>query len=200
MVPWPISAGALLTSWMKPRIALSPLQAAHRRSITFANIAGIHRVIPEHALHEKGLQRHKGVGALVSSQAGRTLFVPRIYRWSTAGFVPPSVSEGGCLFVLPESRSKQLRSTVGRARKRLFPGRTDPSASRPSPLCPAPPPAARWAAPTRPWYEKPWIGMPSVVASTKDTPYQPSICAWQCISAYGSTMRAAWSSHAPERR
>ena len=47
--------------------------------------------IPEHALHEKGLQRQIGVGTLVSSQERRALFVPRIYRGLTAGFVPPSV-------------------------------------------------------------------------------------------------------------
>ena len=33
--------------------------------------------VPGHALHEKGLQRQKGVGLLVSSQEQRALFVPR---------------------------------------------------------------------------------------------------------------------------
>ena len=48
-------------------------------------------LFPGHALHEKGLQRQIGVGTLVSSQERRALFVPRIYRGLTAGFVPPSV-------------------------------------------------------------------------------------------------------------
>ena len=36
-------------------------------------------------LHEKGLQRQKGVGPLVSSQEERALFVPRLNRLSTVG-------------------------------------------------------------------------------------------------------------------
>ena len=40
--------------------------------------------IPEHALHEKGLQRQIGVGTLVSSQERRALFVLLINRWSNA--------------------------------------------------------------------------------------------------------------------
>ena len=58
--------------------------------------------IPGHALHEKGLQRQKGVGTLVSSQEQRALLVPvinrgktadkpRISRWSNAGSVPLKV-------------------------------------------------------------------------------------------------------------
>ena len=42
-------------------------------------------------MHEKGLQRQIGVGKLVSSQEQRALLVPLINRWSTAGFVAPSV-------------------------------------------------------------------------------------------------------------
>ena len=56
--------------------------------------------IPGHALHEKGLQRQKSVGPLVSSQEQRALLVPRLNRGSTAGFVPPSVYIGFRLFVL----------------------------------------------------------------------------------------------------
>ena len=41
--------------------------------------------IPGNALHEKGLQRQKGVGPLVSSQEQRALLVPVINRLSTAG-------------------------------------------------------------------------------------------------------------------
>ena len=36
--------------------------------------------IPGHALHEKGLQRQKSVGPLVSSQEERALLVPVINR------------------------------------------------------------------------------------------------------------------------
>ena len=49
-------------------------------------------LVPGHALHEEGLQRQIGVGTLVSIQERRALFVPLIKRWSTAAFVPPSVS------------------------------------------------------------------------------------------------------------
>ena len=40
--------------------------------------------IPGHALHEKGLQRQKGVGPLASSQEQRALLVPQLNRLSTA--------------------------------------------------------------------------------------------------------------------
>ena len=61
--------------------------------------------IPGHALHENGLQRQIGVGTLFSSQERRALAVPlinrlsttgqpRVNRWSTADFVPPSVYIG----------------------------------------------------------------------------------------------------------
>ena len=39
--------------------------------------------VPGHALHEKGLQRQKGDGPLVSSQEHRALLVPRLNRLST---------------------------------------------------------------------------------------------------------------------
>ena len=41
------------------------------------------RIIPGHALHEKGLQRQISVGTLVSSQERRALAVPLINRSST---------------------------------------------------------------------------------------------------------------------
>ena len=41
--------------------------------------------IPGHALHEKGLQRQKGIDPLVSSQERRARFVLRINRGSDAG-------------------------------------------------------------------------------------------------------------------
>ena len=40
---------------------------------------------PGHALHEKGLQRQKGAGPLVSSQERRALFIPLLKRGSNAG-------------------------------------------------------------------------------------------------------------------
>ena len=51
---------------------------------------------PGHALHEKRLQRQKGVVLLVSSQEQRAYFVPRIRksltnRLSIGRYVPPSV-------------------------------------------------------------------------------------------------------------
>ena len=63
------------------------------------------RLIPGHALHEKGLQRQKSFGPLVSSQHERALLVPLINRGQTAdksvmnrlsnaGFVPPSAYIG----------------------------------------------------------------------------------------------------------
>ena len=39
-----------------------------------------HFLIPGHALHEKGLQRQKSVGTLVSNQERRALAVPLINR------------------------------------------------------------------------------------------------------------------------
>ena len=53
----------------------------------FCSSIGLHR-IPGHALHEKGSQRQKGVGSLVSSQERRALLVPVTNRLSTGDFVP----------------------------------------------------------------------------------------------------------------
>ena len=73
---------------------------------------------------------------------------PRMNRGSTAGFVPPSVYMGFCLFVLAKIRSGQLSSIPWRAR-----GTVGFWATRPVGVlfCPAPPrPAAPpCAAPTR---------------------------------------------------
>ena len=55
-------------------------------------------------MHEKGLQRQKGVVPLVGSQKQRALLVPLINRGSTGDFVPPSVYIGFRLFVLLERR------------------------------------------------------------------------------------------------
>ena len=61
-------------------------------------------LIPGHALHEKGLQRQKGIVPLVVGQEQRALFVPLVNRRSTGDFVPPSVYIGFRLFVLLERR------------------------------------------------------------------------------------------------
>ena len=65
-------------------------------------------VFPRHALHEKGSQRQKGVGPLVSSQERRALLAPLINRLSSACqpfIVPPSVYIGFPLFVFLGRRS-----------------------------------------------------------------------------------------------
>ena len=46
-------------------------------------VAVLRSVLFGHVLHEKGLQRQKGVVSLVGSPKERTLFVPVINRWST---------------------------------------------------------------------------------------------------------------------
>ena len=78
-------------------------------------------LFPGHALQEKGLQRQKGVGPLVSSQDERALLVPVINRLSTADFVPPSVYIGFRLFVLLERRPRNVSSMFWRVRMRLVP-------------------------------------------------------------------------------
>ena len=90
--------------------------------------------------HEKGLQRQMGVGTLVSNQERRALFVPVINRCSSAGFVPPSVYMGFCLFVLLGRGGGMFGGYEGG----LFPWRTvllASSSARPcpaTPLCPPP--------------------------------------------------------------
>ena len=65
----------------------------------------------------------------------------QINRWSTAGFVLPSVYIGFPLFVLPENRPGGLSSMIWKQREWLTPGRIVPSAPpRPAaPPCAAPP-------------------------------------------------------------
>ena len=65
-------------------------------------------IFPGHALHEKGLQRQKSDGPLVSSQEQRALFVPRLNQLSIAGFVPASVYTGFRLFLFLERRSSDV--------------------------------------------------------------------------------------------
>ena len=55
--------------------------------------------------------RRRYAGQQPGTKSGRRLAEkPGINRLSTAGFVPPSVNIGFCLFVLPKSRSGQLSS------------------------------------------------------------------------------------------
>ena len=51
-------------------------------------------LLPGHALHEKGLQKQKCAGPLVSSQERRARFIPRLNHLSTAG--PMRVQSGFC--------------------------------------------------------------------------------------------------------
>ena len=105
------------------------------------------RIIPGRALHKKGLQRQIGVGTLVSSQdeersrsRGSTAYQLRVNRWSSAGFVPPSVYIGFRLFVLPQRRPGQCVRFAGGQEGGLFASRIDPTASHPTqPRTPSPP-------------------------------------------------------------
>ena len=105
--------------------------------------------IPGHALHEKGLQRQKGVGPLVGSQERRALLVPLINRVKTVCqpliLFPHSVLIRFCLFVLLERRGDVSSMPWGNE-GRLSPERIALSASRPARPRPAAPPRA----PTRP--------------------------------------------------
>ena len=118
------------------------------------------RLIPGHALHEKGLQKQIGVGTLVSSQERRALFVllinhgsaadkPVVNRWSTAGFVPPSVLNTNEIVRASEETFRTVFSIRWGARGWVvsWPDRPNGVPSFPAPPRPAPPPCA---APTRP--------------------------------------------------
>ena len=116
-------------------------------------------VLPGHALHEKGFQGQKGVGTLVSNQERRAAVVPRINCGSTARCVPPSVRDFLCPCP-PRGSQDTCPRCPGEQDGRLFPGRTDRSASRTAwpcadrsasrtaRLCSAPPPRRR--TPPRP--------------------------------------------------
>ena len=103
---------------------------------------------PEHALHEKGLQRQLGVGTLVSNQGRRALVVPRVNRWfcSSVGlhrnsFVRASRDTPRRVFF----DCREVSGTVASWANRLVG----------VPSCPSPPrrrPAVRRPAPIRPWY------------------------------------------------
>ena len=55
------------------------VQLSSIRQPLVAIFASLYTGVPEHALHEKGLQRQIGVGTLVSSQERRTVVVPPRY-------------------------------------------------------------------------------------------------------------------------
>ena len=85
-----------LASWANcsvgvPSCPAPPRRPAVRPDPTRGTFGFSIRQIPGHVLHEKGLQRQKGVGTRVSSQERRALFVPVINRLLNADFVPPSV-------------------------------------------------------------------------------------------------------------
>ena len=69
--------------------------------------------IPGHALHEKGLQRQKGVGPLVSSQEQRALLVPVINRCQ------PVVNRGFCSRI-GLHRISLVRASGETFRRRVF--------------------------------------------------------------------------------
>ena len=101
---------------------------------------------------ETSRRRYTGMQPGTKS-ASRPADKPRINRWSTASFVPPSVYIGFSLFVLPKSRPQ--RSSLIRQSVR---GTVLSWANRSVgvPFCPALPSPplrrARSPAPTRPWY------------------------------------------------
>ena len=101
-------------------------------------------------MHEKGLQRQKGFGPLVSSQEQRVLLVPRINCLSTAG--QPLISLVH-LFTLDfvcscfwKDAQATFRRSLGRYKGLVFSGRTVLLAPDPARPRPAAPPGA----PTRP--------------------------------------------------
>ena len=106
-------------------------------SLDFSNFvhrfAEIDLQFPGHAVHEKGLQRQKGVGPLVGSQEQRALTTPRSNR-------------GFCSFI-GLHRISLVRASGGTFRRRVF----DVLGSNCSVGVPARPrPAAPPCAPTRP--------------------------------------------------
>ena len=76
----------------------------------------IYVYLPGHALHEKGLQRQKGVAPLVGGQERIALLVPVIHRLQTVCqpliLFPHSVYMGFRLFVLLEIRSGDVFSML----------------------------------------------------------------------------------------
>ena len=89
----------------------------------------------EHALHEKGLQRHISGGTLVSSKERNALFVLLLNNWSSAGHTLISFF---CwfevrirLFVIPKKNSQECSRLAGQQKRGLSPCPIDLRASRP---------------------------------------------------------------------
>ena len=59
----------------------SSFLAADQRTVAYIDPVDHFHAIPGHALHEKGLQRQKGVVSLFGSQEQSALLVPLINRW-----------------------------------------------------------------------------------------------------------------------
>ena len=110
-------------------------------------------------MHEKGLQRQKSVGPLVSSQERRAAVVPRINRLST-GCQPRALCSpiGLHRISLVRPSEESFRTGLSDALEGTRGGRHlgDPIRRRPILPGPAPPrrPAVRLPDPTRPWYVK----------------------------------------------
>ena len=120
-------------------------------SDTFVSINASHA----RYIREKGLQRQKGDGTLVSSQERRAADVPRINRGSNAGQPVIVFHHSVCivfrLFVIPWGRSGQLFTMPWGAKGLVVSWANRPVGVR---SCPVPPrrPALRRAKPFRPWY------------------------------------------------
>ena len=109
-------------------------------------------LFPGHALHEKGLQRQKGVGTLVSSQERRAAVVPVISRLSTAcqprALFPHRFTLGFlCSCFRGNVQDNCLRCPGGQEGRLCPPTRRRPVLSGPAPPCR--PAAQLCAAPNR---------------------------------------------------
>ena len=113
-----------------PRGPAAPPCAAPARGISGFCI----RQVPRHALREKGLQRQRGVGPLVSSQDRGAHVVPRIIRGSSAdqtrSFCPPiGLHRISLVRASEESFKTVCASCPGRCEGQWTLGRTDLSFS-----------------------------------------------------------------------
>ena len=98
--------------------------------------------IPGHALHEKGLQKQKGVGPLVSNQERRAHRVPRINRSLIARCVL-LFGVNGILFVRASgetSRTVVFDALAAKWKIYFWAHRTAAASPRPAPPGPIPPP------------------------------------------------------------
>lgn len=81
-----------------------PLALCSTKTATSSSYHWVEESSPLHSLR-KEMQGQRSVDPLVSEQTRRALFVPRATKCgSNAGFLPPSVYMGFCLFVLPKTR------------------------------------------------------------------------------------------------